>query len=56
MDIHLDTCIIFFFSPPSWADATPVTWFCLDLYFCISRWSMSMYCVCTNLLYPATET
>ena len=25
MDIHLDTCIIFFFSPPSWANATPVT-------------------------------
>ena len=25
MDIHLDICIIFFFSPPSWADATPAT-------------------------------
>ena len=26
MDIHLDTCIIFFFSLPSWADATPATY------------------------------
>ena len=24
MDIHLDTYIIFFFSPPLWADETPV--------------------------------